>query len=108
MRPVITAILTPDCDRQMKSCARCEFFDATKRTQSCTAHEKYTHEECVAALVAALEELTGKKFVEEKVGKWIREEHYEDATYQFACSLCHNVNGKRTPAYCPNCGARMT
>lgn len=57
MRPKLKAVVIPDCDKSMKSCDKCENFDAARRTQSCQAHERYSDAEVIAALVAALKEL---------------------------------------------------
>lgn len=57
MRPKLKAVVMPDCDKSMKSCDKCENFDAARRTQSCQAHERYSDAEVIAALVSALKEL---------------------------------------------------
>lgn len=49
-RPKLKAVVMPDCDHSMKSCDKCEHFDAARRTQSCQAHERYSDAEIIAAL----------------------------------------------------------
>jgi len=55
-----------------------------------------------------------KKFVEEKVGKWIHQEYSpmpDERMYyngeMWRCSCCENIKAFKSD-YCPNCGARMT
>lgn len=48
-----------------------------------------------------------QKMPEKKEARWLRQENYEDTSYEVYCSNCFKLNGKKEAEECPNCGAKM-